>query len=53
MVAPYFGVAHLSRHSNPDHGFDSTEGPMLASIRPWWLLWAPAVALSVMISPIL
>ena len=51
VVAPYFGVALLSKQSNPDHGLDSTEGPMLASIRPWWLLWAPAVALNVMISP--
>ena len=49
ISAPYFGVAHLSRGSNPHYNPATGEGTTLASILPWWLLWASAVTTGILV----
>ena len=43
VSSPYFGIVRLSKGSNPHHNPANGEGRTLATVLPWWLLWATAV----------
>ena len=51
LVYPYFGMAELSKKSAPDSA--TSRGERLATIRPWWLMWATAVATGIWLDLIL